>query len=217
MRYYGFKTAQHSTNQCLVTTAANGSCTKQLFDRCMQAVVLILAIAGCSINMSENPKVLMKTSLGELEIELFQEEAPVTVENFLQYVGDGFYDGLIFHRVVPNFVIQGGGFQTGMAKKSARSPIINEAENGLLNLRGTLSMARTSDPNSASSQFFVNLKHNEFLDYQSNPPGYAVFAKVTHGMEVVDAIAAVKTADQKGFKNVPEKDVIIESVVVLSP
>lgn len=205
MRYYGFKVAN-------VTPSASKTMAKkpkQLFSRWMQAAVLILAITGCS--MSENPRVLMKTNAGELEIELFREEAPVTVKNFLQYVDDGFYDGLIFHRVVPDFVIQGGGFEPGMAKKKTKPAITNEAENGLLNLRGALSMARTSDPGSATSQFFINLKDNDFLDYQSNPPGYAVFAQVTRGMEVVDAIAAVKTSDRKGFKNVPESDVIIES------
>src|ERR1700728_4289760 len=137
--------------------------------------------------------VRFETSHGSFTIELFPKEAPVTVENFLKYVDEGFFDGTIFHRIVPGFVIQGGGLTADFDNKDTRDPIQNEAKNGLKNTRGTLSMARTSDINSATSQFFVNLKDNEFLDHTRGNFGYAVFARVTEGMDVADKIAAVKT------------------------
>ncbi|UCD25734.1 MAG: peptidylprolyl isomerase [Gemmatimonadota bacterium] len=136
--------------------------------------------------------VIITTSMGDITIELFPEEAPITVANFTAYVDSGFYDSTLFHRVVPAFVIQGGGI-TAMGPKETRAPIQNEADNGLLNERGTLSMARTSDPNSATSQFFINLEHNQILDHGVRDFGYAVFGRVTSGMEVVDQIAAVAT------------------------
>ncbi len=137
--------------------------------------------------------VVFITNYGKITIELFPEEAPVTVENLLAYVDDGFYDGTIIHRVIPAFVIQGGGFTADMRQKPTRSPIANEAANGLKNERGTLSMARTRDINSATSQFFINLEHNEILDHGVRDFGYAVFAKITEGMDVVDRIAALPT------------------------
>ena len=156
-------------------------------------------------------RVVFTTTLGAFTVEVSPAEAPVSVENFLQYVDDGFYDGTIFHRVVPNFVIQGGGLDADMKQKKNRDPIKNEAKNGLKNLRGTLSMARTSDINSATSQFFVNLKDNAFLDNSARDFGYAVFAHVTDGMSVVDAIAKVKTGRVKGYDDAPLETVKIES------
>ncbi len=148
-----------------------------------------------SMEAKKKPVVVMETSKGTIKIELDEEKAPATVANFLQYVDDGFYDGTVFHRVVPNFVIQGGGFDEGGKRKSTRSPIKNEADNGLPNKRGTLSMARTRDINSATSQFFVNLVDNKALDHGTRDFGYAVFGRVTEGMDVVDAIAAPGARD----------------------
>jgi cyclophilin family peptidyl-prolyl cis-trans isomerase len=153
-----------------------------------------------------------KTSLGDFTVELFPNEAPVSAANFQQYVDEGFFDGLIFHRVVPGFVIQGGGLTPDFSQKKNRAPIENEAKNGLKNKRGTLSMARTNDINSATSQFFVNLKDNDFLDHKgASSYGYAVFGKVTEGMDVIDKIAAVKTGRRKGFDDAPLEDVVIVS------
>jgi cyclophilin family peptidyl-prolyl cis-trans isomerase len=153
-----------------------------------------------------------KTSLGDFTVELFPKEAPISAANFQQYVDDGFFDGLIFHRIVPNFVIQGGGLTPDFSQKKNRPPIENEAKNGLKNKRGTLSMARTNDINSATSQFFVNLKDNDFLDHKgASSYGYAVFGKVTEGMDVIDKIAAVKTGRRKGFDDAPLEDVVIVS------
>jgi peptidyl-prolyl cis-trans isomerase A (cyclophilin A) len=153
-----------------------------------------------------------ETTLGNFTIEFFEKEAPVTVANFLKYIGDGFFDGTIFHRVVPGFVIQGGGFTEDMSQKKTLAPVKNEADNGLKNKRGSLSMARTSDVNSATSQFFVNLKDNDFLDHQRGNFGYAVFARVTEGMDVIDKIAAVKTGKRRGFDDVPLAAVVMTSV-----
>jgi peptidyl-prolyl cis-trans isomerase A (cyclophilin A) len=153
-----------------------------------------------------------ETTLGNFTVELFEKEAPVTVANFLKYIDDGFFDGTIFHRIVPGFVIQGGGFTEDMTQKKTRAPIRNEAENGLKNERGSLSMARTNDINSATSQFFVNLKDNESLDHQRGNFGYAVFARVTEGLDVVDKIAAVKTGRRGHFDDVPTQAVIMTSV-----
>ncbi len=154
-------------------------------------------------------KVQFETSHGSYTIEMHEEEAPETVANFLKYVDDGFFDGTIFHRIVPKFVIQGGGLTPQFSQKETRKPIKNEAKNGLKNLRGTLSMARTNDINSATSQFFVNLVDNAFLDHSPGNYGYAVFAKVVEGMDTVDKIAAVKTGRRKGYDDAPQEDVII--------
>jgi peptidyl-prolyl cis-trans isomerase A (cyclophilin A) len=153
-----------------------------------------------------------ETTLGDFTIELFDKEAPQSVANFLRYIDDGFFDSTIFHRIVPGFVIQGGGFTEDMAQKRTQPPVKNEADNGLKNKRGTLSMARTNDINSATSQFFVNLKDNDFLDHSRANFGYAVFARVTAGMDVVDKIAAVKTGKHRGFDDVPVEAVIMKSV-----
>jgi peptidyl-prolyl cis-trans isomerase A (cyclophilin A) len=153
-----------------------------------------------------------ETSLGDFTIELFDKEAPESVANFARYIDDGFFDGTIFHRIVPGFVIQGGGFTEDMTQKKTKPPVKNEADNGLKNKRGTLSMARTNDINSATSQFFVNLKDNDFLDHSRGNFGYAVFAKVTEGMDVIDKIAAVETGRKRGFDDVPVEAVTMKSV-----
>ncbi len=161
---------------------------------------------------TKNPVVVLKTNYGDIYIELYPDKAPITVKNFLTYVKEGFYNGLIFHRVIPNFVIQGGGFDKDMnPRKPTHPPIKNESDNGLSNLRGTISMARTSDPDSASSQFFINLRDNTFLDYGKTPQkwGYAVFGKVIKGMDVVDKIAGVKTTIKPPYRDVPVEPVII--------
>ena len=157
--------------------------------------------------------ITITTSHGDITIELFTDEAPISVENFLAYVDAGHFDGTIFHRVIPNFMIQGGGFDVDMNQKSARDPIKNEADNGLKNERGTLAMARTSDINSATSQFFINLNDNAFLDNGERDFGYAVFARVTEGMDVVDKIAAVATGNSGGHSDVPVEAVVVERAV----
>jgi cyclophilin family peptidyl-prolyl cis-trans isomerase len=153
-----------------------------------------------------------ETTLGDFTIELFEKEAPLSVANFVKYIDSGFFDGTIFHRIVPGFVIQGGGFTEDMTQKRTNPPVKNEADNGLKNSRGTLSMARTNDINSATSQFFVNLKDNDFLDHTRGNFGYAVFAKVVDGMDVIDKIAAVETGRKRGFDDVPVEAVIMKSV-----
>ena len=155
------------------------------------------------------PHVLLETTNGQIEIELDPVKAPISTKNFLEYVDSGFYNNTIFHRVIPGFMAQGGGFTQQMQQKDTKAPIKNEASNGLHNVRGTLSMARTSDPNSATSQFFINHADNAFLDNGSRDFGYAVFGKVTRGMEVVDRIAQVRTANRAGQQNVPVDPVVI--------
>ena len=153
-----------------------------------------------------------ETSLGDFTVELLEKEAPESVANFNRYIEDEFFDGTVFHRIVPGFVIQGGGFTEDMTQKKTKAPVKNEADNGLKNSRGTLSMARTNDVNSATSQFFVNLKDNDFLDHSRGNFGYAVFAKVAEGMDVIDKIAAVATGRKKGFDDVPVEAVTMTSV-----
>ena len=154
--------------------------------------------------------IVFETSLGNFEVELFEKEAPISSENFLAYVDDGFFDGVIFHRVIPGFMIQGGGFEPGMKQKKVKAPIKNEATNGLKNSRGTLAMARTNDINSATAQFFVNLVDNDFLDHAGpGNYGYAVFGKVSSGMDVIDKIAKVATTNRSGHQNVPAADVVV--------
>ena len=160
--------------------------------------------------------VKMQTSKGDIVLELDAEKAPVTVKNFIAYTKAGAYDGTIFHRVIPSFMIQGGGFAPDMAQKPTQAPIVNEASNGLKNSRGTIAMARTNNPNSATNQFFINHKDNLSLDYRgAASPGYAVFGKVVSGMDVVDAIAAVPTTMRAGMRDVPAEPVMIKSVTVL--
>jgi peptidyl-prolyl cis-trans isomerase B (cyclophilin B) len=158
-------------------------------------------------------QVIMETSLGPITIELADDQAPVTVANFLRYVDDHFYDGTVFHRVIPNFMIQGGGFEPGMKEKKAGGPIKNESANGLSNARGTLAMARTPEPDSATAQFFINVKDNPFLDRAkaADRVGYCVFGKVIDGMDVVDKIKDVATGRRGGHDDVPRQDVVIQS------
>ena len=167
--------------------------------------------------MSTQPMVTMKTNKGLIVIELDSEKAPISTENFLNYVRDGFYEQTIFHRVIPNFMIQCGGFTPAMAQKKTRTEIKNEADNGLKNVRGTLAMARTQVVDSASSQFFINLADNDFLNHQGKTPngyGYAVFGQVVEGMDVVDEIAQVSTGNNGHHQDVPKEAVIIEDVVI---
>jgi cyclophilin family peptidyl-prolyl cis-trans isomerase len=155
--------------------------------------------------------VRFETSHGAFTIELFQEDAPLSVANFLHYVDDGFFDGTIFHRIVPGFVIQGGGLTVDFEQKETRPPVKNEAANGVRNERGTLSMARTDEIHSATSQFFVNLSDNEFLDHRTGNYGYAVFGRVKDGMDVIDRIAKVTTGRRKRYTDAPMEDVLITS------
>jgi len=160
----------------------------------------------------------LTTNFGEMTIELFHDKAPKTVENFEQYVKDGHYDGTIFHRVINNFMIQGGGFEPGMIQKETRSTIENEADNGVSNENGTLAMARTNDPHSASAQFFINVKDNKFLDYTASTPsgwGYCVFGKVVDGMDIVEKIKITPTTMRSGHQDVPEEDVVIEKAEIV--
>lgn len=162
---------------------------------------------------SNLPRVFIETSEGKIILELYPQKAPQTVKNFLNYVKSGFYEGTVFHRVIPGFMIQGGGFTVDMERKAPRKPIKNEADNGLKNERGTIAMARTSDPHSASSQFFINTVDNHFLDHKSKSPkgwGYAVFGRVIEGMDVVDAISKVKTGVLGSFRDVPLHPVVIQ-------
>ncbi len=155
--------------------------------------------------------ITIKTNFGDITLELNAEQAPITTENFLAYVNDGFFDNLIFHRVIPGFMIQGGGFDADMKQKQGRDPIKLEADTGLKNVRGSIAMARTSDPHSASSQFFINLKDNAFLDKQ-----YAVFGIVTEGMDVIDTIAKQKTGPRAGHQDVPVEPIVIETITATS-
>jgi peptidyl-prolyl cis-trans isomerase B (cyclophilin B) len=162
--------------------------------------------------------VIIRTTFGELKLELDAEKAPKTVENFLKYVGEGYYDGTIFHRVIDNFMIQGGGFETDMSEKQSGESIENEADNGLKNDFGTVAMARTMEPHSATAQFFINVKDNDFLNHSGKNMqgwGYTVFGKITDGAEVLDKIRAVPTTSRGGHQDVPKDPVIIESVEVV--
>ncbi|MHC4635946.1 MAG: peptidylprolyl isomerase [Planctomycetota bacterium] len=166
---------------------------------------------------AEFKKVKLTTSMGDIVIELNEDAAPVTVKNFLGYTQERFYDGTIFHRVMPNFMIQGGGFSADMKQKPTRDPIVNEANNGLKNDRGAIAMARTNDPNSATGQFFINHIDNDFLNYGGpNNAGYAVFGKVVEGMDVVDKIASVETGNKGVHADVPVTAIVIESAQVVS-
>ena len=158
--------------------------------------------------------ITITTNHGDIKVELFDEQAPITCDNFREYIKDGFYDDTIFHRVIPNFMIQGGGFDADMSQKATRDPIKNEADNGVSNKRGTLAMARTSVVDSATAQFFINLRDNDFLDHGSRDFGYAVFGEVTDGMDVVDKIAGVATGNRAGHQDVPVDAVVITGVTI---
>lgn len=178
----------------------------------------VLACSGASqAAAAPDPVVKLETTLGDIVIRLNERKAPITCANFVQYVKSGHYDGTIFHRVIKDFMIQGGGFNEDMKEKSTHAPIRNEANNGLKNEKYTIAMARTKDPHSASAQFFINTQNNSFLDYNAsrNVDGYAVFGKVIEGQNVVDKIEAQKTGSRAGFKDVPQTPVIIKKAVVL--
>lgn len=187
------------------------------------AIGLALPIAFANADEATEPtvheltKVRVVTSEGAFVLQLRPDVAPETVKNFLKYVRSGFYDGTIFHRVIPGFMIQGGGFEPGLARKQTLTPIVNEASETLPNLRGTVAMARTSAPDSATSQFFVNLTNNRFLNAGVRGAGYAVFGKVTDGIGVVDTIANTNTGHSNGMANVPVEDITIDSISVLEP
>ena len=184
------------------------------------ATSMLLGTAAALSEEKGNPIVLMKTTDGDITIELFADKSPITVENFLSYVDDGHYDGTIFHRVIPNFMIQGGGFTEGLEEKPTKEPIVNESKNKLHNTRGTLAMARTNDPDSATAQFFINQRSNLRLDWSPGKDGYTVFGKVVDGMQVVDIIAlsdtgaarAMTTRGPNVFQDVPVKPIVIMSV-----
>lgn len=191
----------------------------------MAMLFLFLFVALVPAQAQENPfekelpKVILHTSKGPITLELYDDQAPLSVENFLQYARDGHYDGTIFHRVISNFMIQGGGFEPDMTRRETREPITNEADNGLTNARGTIAMARTTMPHSATAQFYINVTDNPSLDHRGTQSGatwgYAVFGRVTEGMEVVDAIRFVETATVSGMQDVPIDPVIIERVEIL--
>ena len=194
-----------------------------------------LLAATLSISMSvawaqsddpvENPRVLMKTTDGDITIELFADKSPITVENFLRYVDDGHYDGTVFHRVISNFMIQGGGFDAELKEKPTRDPIVNESKNKLHNTRGTLAMARTSDPDSAAAQFFINQRSNLRLDWAGGKDGYTVFGEVIDGMQIVDIISLADTGTAQAqtargpniFQDVPVQPIVVLSVTRLAP
>jgi peptidyl-prolyl cis-trans isomerase A (cyclophilin A) len=187
----------------------------------VRAAALALLVSGASSALAENPRVEFKTTMGSFTLELYPDKAPKTVANFLQYVNSGFYKGTVFHRVIDNFMVQGGGFDPEMKQKDTRGPIENEAgmasKNGLRNELGTIAMARTSDPNSATAQFFINVKDNAFLDFRDPSPqgiGYAVFGRVVAGMNVVQQISRVETGASGMFRDVPKRPIIVESVTV---
>lgn len=180
--------------------------------------LFLISVEAKSIDI-KRPVVLIETSMGNIKVELYPDKAPITVKNFLSYVESGFYSDTIFHRVIPNFMIQGGGFTKDFKMKKTNPPIKNEADNGLKNKRGTIAMARTMYIDSATSQFFINVADNDFLDHKNKTMqgyGYAVFGKVIDGMEVVDRISKVKTGNYKGFDDVPLTPVVIKSIKILN-
>lgn len=167
--------------------------------------------------LPENPSVVIKTSEGDITLQLFVDKAPITVKNFLAYVDSGFYNGTIFHRVIPNFMIQGGGFMPDMKEKSTNEPIVNESKNRLHNTRGTIAMARTNDPDSATSQFFINQRSNLNLDWTPGQVGYTVFGEVVEGMDVVDFIATAETGRVGTMSDVPREAIVINEIIRLPP
>jgi peptidyl-prolyl cis-trans isomerase A (cyclophilin A) len=189
-----------------------------MFKRTLTAAVALLALSSISASAlaaKGDPHVLLTTSAGNIELELNAQKAPVSVKNFVDYVNNGFYNNTIFHRVIPGFMVQGGGFTTDMQQKQTNAPIKNEADNGLRNLRGTIAMARTAEKDSATSQFFINVTDNAFLDHGQRDFGYAVFGKVVKGMDVADKMAQVPTKDVGPYQNVPSKPIVILSAKVL--
>ena len=220
-RRFGFRMASHVRNPSAKPLSCGHFETRGNFVRFKLLLAPLLALwwstdAGADAGA---PKVRLDTSLGTIVLQLDRERAPQTVANFLQYVTDGFYDATIFHRVIEGFMIQGGGLDQAMGKKANRSPVENEADNGLKNVSGTIAMARTSDPHSATSQFFINVADNQSLDHTAKTPqgwGYAVFGRVVEGMETVDRIRETPTVRKAGRSDVPNVDVIIESATIVS-
>ena len=180
----------------------------------MKKLLITTSLLLASSHLFANTMVDMKTSMGNIEIELYDDKAPISAKNFESYVKSNFYAGTIFHRVIPGFMVQGGGLDANMIEKATKAPITNEASNGLKNTRGTLAMARTSDPNSATSQFFINVADNTFLNRSSMDAGYAVFGKVTKGMDIVDKIVGVPTGNYGMHQNVPKQPIKIMSVQI---
>ena len=199
-------------------------CGRLLIAITMMAMTLMVSISARTED-AQNPRVLIETTDGDITIELFADKSPVTVENFLRYVDEGHYDGTVFHRVIPNFMIQGGGFTAALEEKATHEPIVNESRNKLHNTRGTLAMARTSDPDSATAQFFINQRSNLRLDWSPGNDGYTVFGEVLEGMQVVDIIAlsdtgpaqAMTTRGPSVFQDVPVKPVVITSMSRITP
>ncbi len=186
----------------------------------LRITLATIALALSCAAQAQNPKVEMRTSMGVITLELQPENAPETVKNFLQYVKDGFYNGTIFHRVIADFMIQGGGFTADMAQKKTRDPVKHEGGNGLTNQVGTIAMARTADPNSGTSQFFINVVDNQMLNFRGPGPqeiGYTVFGRVTNGLDVVNKIRNVQTTSKGSHQNVPVQTITIEKVTLLDP
>ena len=186
----------------------------------LAAIILLACVSFPQVLVAQdNPGAIIRTSMGDIQLELYRDKAPVSVENFINYANSGFYNGTIFHRVIGHFMIQGGGFTPDMQKKTTGEPIQNEAANGLSNSRGTVAMARTNDPHSATAQFFINVQENSTLDYKSAKNsrewGYAVFGRVTSGMEVVDDIRLVETKSLPPYSDVPVEPVVIESIEII--
>ena len=194
---------------------------KRYFNKTTASIFAFILISFVCMQLNSayaNPKVLMETSKGNVTIELYEKEAPITVQNFLSYVSDGFYNNLIFHRVIPNFMIQGGGFDAEMNQKPPKDPIKNEARRGLNNKRGTLAMARTNVINSATGQFFINLSNNDFLNHRNDTDdgfGYAVFGEVIDGMDVVDSIGKTRTHVYGTYENVPMETITIKNMSII--
>ena len=183
---------------------------KKLFStKWLAALVIGILTLSTGALAADKPVVVLETNFGNIEISLNEERAPITVANFLSYVDDGFYDNTLFHRVIPNFMIQTGGFDKNMQKKANKSPIINESANRLHNDRYTVAMARTNDPDSATSQFFINVRTNSSLDFSRSKPGYTVFGDVTAGKDVVYTISLQTTGQRNGYSDVPEEDILI--------
>lgn len=208
---------QHVILTCIVCTIIVSLCAGGAFAQKVEKAKPVKADAEKEhMEPGETILVRVETNLGPFVMELYKDKAPITVKNFMKYVETKFYDGTTFHRVIPNFMIQGGGFTRDMVKKETAPPIQNEAENGLKNLKYTAAMARTGEINSATSQFFINLKDNKFLDHGVRDFGYAVFGKVIEGSAVIDKIAAVKTTTKGSYQNVPAKPVVIKSIRVVT-
>lgn len=184
------------------------------FVRCL-TILFFFNMSACAENKADsNPTAVITTNMGKMTVQLFPKAAPKTVANFIEYANQKFYDETVFHRVIPNFMIQGGGFTQDYAKKQTGAPIVNEASPSLPNVRGSISMARTSDPHSATSQFFINVVDNHFLNKTSSNPGYAVFGQVIEGIDVADKIASVKTGTKAYMRDVPNQNVVIQSITI---